>query len=274
MEGFGPVGPVAGQGPPFTVAGPSSVTLDGARSGAGSFAVSNLTGRPVRARVLVVPGTGADASWFQIAGESERAVPVAGTATVDVAVKVPEKAPAGSFSFAVGAALEEAPDQVVSGPTVAFEVPEPKKRKFPLLDPDRRRGGALLLLIGGGIAIWLLTRPPADPTLETGPTISGTVEIGSELTVTDGVWNPDDVAKFTVWQACPGTATDEDDEDCENIVVGTGDEAIDAQGPTFVVSPDLEGMRIRVVETAVVVGSATRRPTICPTSPTHRLPRR
>ncbi|MGC5171748.1 hypothetical protein ACLQ2Q_13970, partial [Microbacterium sp. DT81.1] len=58
-EGFGPRGPAAAEGPPFAVAGPASVSLDAGRSGAGSFTVSNVTGRPVRARVLVLPGAGA-----------------------------------------------------------------------------------------------------------------------------------------------------------------------------------------------------------------------
>ena len=138
-EGFGPVGPVAAEGPPFSVAGPSTVSLDGARSGSGSFTVSNVTGRPVRARLLVLPGAGADAAWFQVVGESERLLPVAGTATVDVSVRVAEQAPAGAFSFAVGAALEEAPDRVVSGPTVAFQVAGAGEAEVPVVDRDRRR---------------------------------------------------------------------------------------------------------------------------------------
>jgi len=168
-EGFGPVGPATADGPPFAVAGASQVALDGARSGSGSFTVSNLTGRPVRARVLVLPGAGADASWFQVVGESERALPVAGTATVDVSVRVPEDAAAGPSSFTVGAALEEAPDRVVSGPTVAFQVPERRKRRFPwwililvLV--------ALLLLAGGGILIYNLTRPDPEPSPSASPT--------------------------------------------------------------------------------------------------------
>ncbi|MGC5224686.1 hypothetical protein ACPW96_19145 [Micromonospora sp. DT81.3] len=142
-----------------------------------------MTGRPVRARVLVLPGAGADLSWFHVVGDSERALPVAGTATVDVSVKAPEKAPAGPFSFAVGAALEEAPDQVVSGPTVAFQLPEPKKRKFPWWILIVAVGG-LLLLVGGGILIWNLTRPPRT---DDGPVVfdSGFVVIAAPEIVVD-----------------------------------------------------------------------------------------
>lgn len=249
---FGPAGPAPGGLPPFAVAGPSTVSLDAARSVAASFTVSNVTGRPVRARVIVLPGAGAEASWFQVAGESERALPVAGTATVEVAVKVAPDAPAGSYSFALGAALEEAPDQVVSGPTVAFQVPEPKEKKFPWWIVIVV-AAAVLLLVGGGLAIWFLTRPPSPPKLTEPPTISGSVEVGSELAVEPGVWDPDDAMRIHVWQACPGTASDADDGGCEDILVETGSDVESARGPTYVVGADVVGMRIRVIETAVIV---------------------
>ncbi len=150
--------------PPFAVAGPAQVGLDDSRLGSGAFTMSNLTGRPVRARVFVQPGAGADASWFEVSGGAERALPPAGTATVDVAVRVPEKAPAGTFSFQLGAALEEAPDQVVSGPTVSFEVPAIRDEPFPWWIVIVAVV-ALLVLGGGGLLIWNLTRPPdAGPT--------------------------------------------------------------------------------------------------------------
>ncbi|MGC5173147.1 hypothetical protein ACLQ2Q_21105, partial [Microbacterium sp. DT81.1] len=70
---------------------------------------------------------------------------------------------AGAFSFVVGAALEEAPDQVVSGPTVTFQVPDPKKRRFPWWIVILAAVAALLLA-GGGILIYSLTRPEGrDP---------------------------------------------------------------------------------------------------------------
>lgn len=171
-EGFGPEGPSAGSLPPFSISGPVQLTLDDTtRAGAASFTVSNVTGRPVRARLLVQPGAGADASWFQIAGDSERPIPVAGTATVDVSVTVAKPAPAGAASFALGAALEEAPDQVVTGPTVAFTIPAPQKPKFRwwiILVIV----AALIVLAGGGFGIWALTRP-GEPEPTSSPTDDG-----------------------------------------------------------------------------------------------------
>jgi hypothetical protein len=126
----------------------------------------------------VQPGVGADASWFQIEPEvgepepagpaagAERALPVAGTATVDVTVRVPEAGPVGAAAFSLGAALEEAPQQVVSGPTVAFQVPPPpaQKRRFPWWIVIV---AAVVLLVAGGILIWLLVdREPDAPNPE------------------------------------------------------------------------------------------------------------
>ena len=178
-ESFGPVGPAAGGAAPFALSGPAQLTLDASRAGRASFTVSNITGRPVRARVLIQPGAGADAAWFAIVGDAERALPVAGTATVDVTVTVAERAPGGQASFVLGAVLEEAPDQVVSSPTVSFEVPPPKPKRFPWWIVIVAVV-ALLLLVGGGILIWSLTRPDeAPPTESPSPSPSPTPTFAS-----------------------------------------------------------------------------------------------
>jgi hypothetical protein len=73
-----------------------------------------------------------------------------------VAVTVPPEAAAGSYTFLVGAALEESPDRVVSGPTVTFAVPELAKRPFPWWIVIV---AAVLVLVLGGLAIWWFNRP-------------------------------------------------------------------------------------------------------------------
>jgi hypothetical protein len=209
-QGFGPSGPAAGEAAPFVVGGPSQLNLDASRSGRVSFTVSNVTGRPVRARLNVRAGAGADASWFQIQPEvgqppqpspsatAERALPVAGTATVDVTLRVPDQAPAGPATFSLGAALEEAPNQVVSGPTVAFQVPPPAaKRKFPWWIVIV---AAAVLLVGGGILIWILTRPDPAPTTvvtATATPVAETLIVSVEgIEVLDGAGSVLDAAEF------------------------------------------------------------------------------
>lgn len=171
-EVFGPVDPAAGEAPPFAVTGPPQLRLPASRKGSGSFTVTNVTGRPVRARVFVLPGQGADPSWFQVTGTAERSLPVAGTETVDVAVAVPAEAPPGSSSFRLGAALEEAPDRVVPGPSVSLDVPAAPKRRFPWWIVVVA-AVAVLVLVGGGILVWQLTRPDPAPTPTPTPTPTG-----------------------------------------------------------------------------------------------------
>lgn len=187
--GFGPTGNDASELAPFVIGGPSQLTLDDSRTGTVAFSVSNVTGRPVRARIFVQPGAGTDVGWFLIAGEgpaptgtwsamTERGLPVSGTASIEVTVRVPDAAPAGAASFVLGAALEETPDQVVSGPTVAFEVSAARaKRKFPWWIAAVA-AGALVVLVGGGALIWALIGPSSNdsPSTQTsadaGPTES------------------------------------------------------------------------------------------------------
>lgn len=169
---FGPEAAGAGDAPPFSVEGPSQLTLDAARTGKATFTVANRTGRAVRTRVFAQPGPGADAGWFQLGGEVERAMAPEGTTTVDVTVAVPADVAAGSSSFSLGTALEETPDKVVSSPTVAFEIPARGKRRFPWWIVIVAVV-ALLVLAGGGILIWSLTRPD-DPEPTSSPSASPT----------------------------------------------------------------------------------------------------
>lgn len=168
-EGFGPAGSDEAESPPFAIAGPSQVTVDASRTGTASFTVSNVTGRAVRVRILVVPGAGADASWFQVSGESERTLATAGTTTIDVGLRIPQEAPTGVFTFSLGAELEESPDKVVAGPTARFDIPEPTKRKFPWWIVIVA-AAAVLVLVAGSILIWNVTRTGSPSTATPTPT--------------------------------------------------------------------------------------------------------
>lgn len=164
ISGFGPAEPSAPASAPFSVTGPAAVTLDGDRRGVTSFVVANTTGRPVTARLLVQPVNGADAAWFALDGPTDRPMPVAATLTAQVHIAVPIGVPAGEHGVRLDSAIEEAPEQLASGPTAVFTVAEPKKtRAFPwwiiavLV-------AALLVLGGGAWAIWAFVVPHDEPT--------------------------------------------------------------------------------------------------------------
>jgi hypothetical protein len=245
---FGPAVPSPSAAAPFSVSGPSAATLDAARHGVTSFVVANTAGRPVTARLLVQPVNGADAAWFTLDGPIDRPMAVAATLSTEVRIDVPPKVPAGEHGLRLDVALEDAPDQLVAGPTAVFTVPEVKKRKFPWWILAVIVGA--LVVIGVGIwAILTFVVAPKPPESVSPPTISGTAQTGEELTVADGTWNPARVVILHVWQSCP--ADSDDPADCEDIVLSMGGDEGTASGETFVVGAEQEGLRIRVREVAV-----------------------
>ncbi|KQZ07232.1 hypothetical protein ASD19_12310 [Microbacterium sp. Root53] len=228
-DGFGPTAPAAGATPPFVVAGPTQLALDGGRRGRASFTVSNVSGRPVRARLIVTPGPDAAAGWFTIAGDAERSLPLAGTTTVDVDVAVPADAPEGARAFTLGAALEESPDQVVPGPTVALAVAPAGRRRFPWWIVIVA-AVALVVLAGGGILIWMLTRPEA-----VGPGPSPTPSPSETPTPTPVPTGPAVILQTTVVQDTTPVYADLDEDGEPDILLTDNDFSFLAfSHPTFV----------------------------------------
>lgn len=230
--------------------GPQSISLDASRRGVASFVVTNTSGRSVVARLLPRGLDGTDSSWVSLVGDIERPLGVDATLTAEVAVEVPEDAPAGQHSMRLDVAVEEAPERVTTGQVVSFTVPEQTKRRFP--------AWIIAVLVIALVAIaagaWLILRVFAtdDPTNASPPAIAGTAEIGSELTVQPGAWDPADVTLLHRWQSCPGDADPADPQGCTDITVTADEESTVASGPSYVVGPDQEGARLRVVELAVV----------------------
>lgn len=284
--GFGPTEPVTPGAAPFSVTGPTAVALDGQRTGTASFVVTNVTGRPVRARLLPQALSGADAGWLSVVGEAERPIGVAATVTVDVRVHVPPKATAGQHALRLDVSAEDRPDLVATGQVVSFTVPEPDGRKFPtwviavvLV--------AILLIGGGAYAITRFvggpdpeasptptptpTPTPVAPVASAPPTLTGDAVVGGTLEVVEGSWDVP-VTRFWVWQTCPADAADEDPQGCTDLVSEVDGTTATATGPTHVVTAAEEGTRLRVVETAFAGASdvdLTERPvTSQPSAPT------
>jgi hypothetical protein len=133
-----------------------------------TFTVSNKGRVADRAVFEVVPGDGADPSWFAVE-DPQRVVPANGSAAYLVDVTIPPTAPAGSYSlqgrvYSADTAPEEG--SVLSG-RVLFQVgPQtPVKKPFPWWIPVA--AGLLVLVIG--IVTWLVLASGNEPAANAGP---------------------------------------------------------------------------------------------------------
>ncbi len=116
----------------ITSAAPTA-KLNASGQGELSFTVSNALGRPVRARINLVPEGNTKREWLSIAGEPERDFAADGTQQVTVRVNA-AGAPQGTFSFHVLVSSLNNPDEeYANGPTVSVEAPAaaPPPKKFP-----------------------------------------------------------------------------------------------------------------------------------------------
>jgi len=148
----------------FDVTAPSStITLDAEGRGTVAFTIANASGRPLRGRAAIVPQDPSQKAWLKLVGEPERDFAAAGTQQLSVEVAAPAGTKPGTYTFRVDAISVQNPDEdFAQGPTIAFTVRERKARKpFPwwILIV------AAVLLIGGGITLWLLLRGVSVPDL-------------------------------------------------------------------------------------------------------------
>jgi serine/threonine-protein kinase len=99
-----------------------------------------------------------------------------------VQLKVPAGSPAGSYSFRLDAISEADPDEdFTEGPSVAFQVPEPPKKKpFPWWIVIV--AAAVVLLIVIGIVVWLLVRDNGKATV---PQVVGQPEPAAQTMLKD-----------------------------------------------------------------------------------------
>lgn len=217
---------------PFAVTAPANLVLDG-RNGKTTFTVTNLSGRPVRARIKPRGGAGAEDSWFAVAGQPEVPMAVGATATVEVTVAVPRKTAPGNHTLLLEVVAED-DTEVVTGQSVSFTVQGTVAKKSPILAMVII---VVVLLLLGAAAVWYFVL--RDPGVNTGvtpntqpsagqsqtvpngapkmaknkslPKVAGTPQVGSELSVqTYGSWSPKGLVFLAQWQRC-------DDDDCTDI---------------------------------------------------------
>jgi hypothetical protein len=149
------------------------IVLNDQRAGEMTFTVSNPTPYPDRAVFEVVPGEGADGSWFS-AADPQRLVPASGSVAYLVKVAVPADAAPGAHAvqgrvYSSDSAPEES--SVLSGRVlldVAGPAPAPKHKPWWLI------AVAALVALVAGVVIWLLvpsgdTSAPAAPARSASP---------------------------------------------------------------------------------------------------------
>lgn len=181
------------------------VELSGGNHGEMSFTVTNPG--PAQDRVVfeVVPGDGADGSWFPPIEEPQRLV--AGGASVSYLVKidVPAGVPAGTYWFQARAySADTAPEEGSRlSPRVAFEVKPSVKPKKPWW-PYAVAAGLVVVVLA--VVGWLVFGGDGEPKVQPSPTPTSTKPI---------LVSPADGAVFDifprtttyVWQAVPGATS-------------------------------------------------------------------
>jgi hypothetical protein len=157
----------------------NAVSLDAQRHGEASFTVSNTSGSPIRSRAQLAPQAPASTTWLTLREEAEQDFPAGGTEQFAVKIAIPADTPAGSYSFRLDVVGVENPDELYTqGPSVTFQVPEPKTKKhFPWWIVFATMGALALccaLGVGGYFVATNLpeptTTPSATPTLTPTPT--------------------------------------------------------------------------------------------------------
>jgi hypothetical protein len=168
----------------FAVTAPSELTLAADRTGSTSFTVTNLTGRPVKVRLIPRGQAGASDAWFLVVGPSEVPIAVGATITATVQVRVPPEVPAGSHSLLLNV-VDERNTEPVTGQSVAFAVPPAAvvtRKRFPwwILVVA---AVALALIIG--VVVFFLTRD-TNPTPPEATPPSSTIAVPDFLFKMEG----------------------------------------------------------------------------------------
>jgi PASTA domain len=238
---------------PFAVTAPPELSLAADRTGSTSFTITNLTGRPVRARLIPRGQAGALDAWLSVSGPAEVPMAVGGTVTATVMVNVPQTEPVGQHTLYLEVVAEDDTESIAAGQSVSFRVPPATgaKKKFPWWIIIV---AAVVLALLVGLGVYFLTRdkaPPDDGPPASGPVntekpqIKGNPNIGQPLTAGDGTWS-DTAATFArQWQSCNAGGAQ-----CTDIAGATGQ--------TYTVSASDLGRTIRVVVSATNSGGTAQ----------------
>jgi hypothetical protein len=173
--------------PSFTVtAAGQKVDLDGSGSAEAQYTVTNTSPDDLNGRLLATPQDPAKAEWFSIVGEATRDFAPGAAEQARVHITVPPGAPPATYSVRLDAVSEANPDEdFTEGPSVSFDVtlpkpPEPWWKKwwwvFLII--------GVVVLIGIGLAVWLLTKGGGSSTTTGTTTTVATATVPSVLNLT------------------------------------------------------------------------------------------
>jgi hypothetical protein len=149
----------------FAVTAPAELALGTDRTGSTSFTITNLTGRPVKIRLIPRGRAGAQDTWLSVVGGNEVPMAVGATITATIQVRVPPDVSAGSYRFVLEVVPEDNTESV-TGQSVAFTVPAPvvTGRRIPWWILIAAAVGMTLII---GLLVLLLIR--GDGTGQPGP---------------------------------------------------------------------------------------------------------
>lgn len=141
-----------------------SVRLDARGQGEMPFTATNVSGRHLRGRAVLIAEDAASKSWLSLSGDAERDFPIGGVQQFGVKVAVPAGTKPGSYKFRLDVVSVENPDEdYAQGPTVAASVtlPPVPPRPFPWWIPVV--AVVVLLVVGGVVAYVLFTNKVEVP---------------------------------------------------------------------------------------------------------------
>ena len=226
-----PAAPSVGAAP-FAVTAPPELALDPERKGSTTYTITNLTGRPVRARLKARGANGAEDGWLAVLGPTEVPITLGGTITATLTVTVPPTPPAGRHTLHLDVVAEDDTETRVEGQAVSFTVPPPVVVK-------RRMPWWIFLIIGLAVlalavsAVLIFTGDPEPPRNVKPPLIQGNPQVGQTLRTDNGIWTGEQVTFGHQWVRCQG-----DGSLCDAVV--------EATEPTYVLTGADAGKQIRV----------------------------
>jgi hypothetical protein len=175
--------------PSFTVtAAGQKVQLDGTGAAQAQYTVTNTSADALSGRLLATPQDPAKPEWFSIVGEATREFAPGAAEQALIQINVPAGTPPATYSVRLDAVSEVNPDEdFTEGPSVSFDVtlpapPMPWWKKYWWIFLII----GLVVLIGIGVTVWLLTKGNGSPTTTTVPTTTAvaTATVPSVVTLT------------------------------------------------------------------------------------------